>query len=140
MPESPKGKTTSPRAVTREPARDAARSDTIEPLQVRYFRRMSLQRVYGVVVGWPKRKEERRAPAGTPPVPVCQENSGRAFATRAGSAKRSFAVGRSQTEFGNEENEDSEEQRGQTGKPAESGVCCPAFHAGTFFFVDDPQN
>src|SRR5436305_1965140 len=66
MAEAPKGKTTPPRAVPRE----TVRSDTIEPLQVRYFRRMSLQRVYGVSVGWPKRKDERRAPAGTPPVTV----------------------------------------------------------------------
>src|SRR5207247_3183836 len=64
MAEAPKGKTTPPRAVPRE----TVRSDTIEPLQVRYFRRMSLQRVYGVTVGWPKRKDARRAPPGAPPV------------------------------------------------------------------------
>jgi len=29
---------------------------------------MSLQRVYGVTVGWPKRKDARRAPPGAPPV------------------------------------------------------------------------
>jgi hypothetical protein len=66
MAESAKGKPTSSRPA----ARDAGRAEnTIAPLQVRYYRRMSPRRVYGVSVSWPK-KEERRAPAGTPPLTV----------------------------------------------------------------------
>lgn len=67
MPEAPKGKST----YSRGAGRDQERSEnTIAPLQVRYYRRMSSRRVYGVSVSWPKSKDERRAPAGTPPVTV----------------------------------------------------------------------
>src|SRR5262245_30879526 len=56
---------------TRPVARDSGRAEnTIAPLQVRYYRRMSPQRVYGVAVSWPKSKDERRAPASTPPLTV----------------------------------------------------------------------
>jgi hypothetical protein len=64
MPE-PTGK---PTPIRPSPGREPARSDDgLGPLQVRYFRRMRPQRVYGVTVGWPRR-DERRAPPGTPPV------------------------------------------------------------------------
>ena len=67
MAESAKGKSTSSRPAARDPGRA---DNTIAPLQVRYYRRMSPQRVYGVSVSWPKNKEERRAPAGTPPLTI----------------------------------------------------------------------
>lgn len=66
MPE-PKGKSTYSRP---SPAREAGRAeDGLGVLQVRYFRRMRPQHVYGVVVTWPK-GQERRVPAATPPVTV----------------------------------------------------------------------
>ena len=44
-------------------------ANTLPPLKVTYYRRMSLQRVYGVTVAWHNR-DKRRPPAGTGPVLV----------------------------------------------------------------------
>ncbi len=60
MPEASRG---------RAPARDRGESSSLGPLQVRYYKRMRLQHVYSVVVGWAADRE-RRPPAGAPPVTV----------------------------------------------------------------------
>src|SRR2546428_3012168 len=62
---APRGKMPPPRSV---PPRESRPENTLPPLQIRYYRRMSRQRVYNVTVGWPKSRP--KPPAGTPPVSV----------------------------------------------------------------------
>src|SRR5262245_28961059 len=66
MAEAPRGKEV---PSGRERGQRERSENTLGPLQVRYYRRMRLQRVYAAVVSWPDRGD-RSPPAGTPPVTV----------------------------------------------------------------------